>query len=45
MSSHRIKPKKQKRNLLARQAAWERIPDKTAKSGKPIFTKPGSFKK
>lgn len=43
----KVKQKKQQARLLARIQGWDKIPasDKTGKSGKPSFTRPGSNRK
>jgi hypothetical protein len=47
MANSKVKPTKQKERLQARKQAWDVIPlsEKTGKSGRYSFTKPGSNKK
>lgn len=47
MALSKIKNKKQRARLKARQDEWDKIPadKKYGKSGKPTFSKPGSNKK
>lgn len=41
----KVKSKKQRRRLTDRIAAWDKVPNKTGKSGRYSFIKPGSNKK
>jgi hypothetical protein len=46
MAQSKVKHKKQQKRLQARQEGWSKISSpNSAKSGRPIFTKPGSNKK
>lgn len=47
MPYSKVKSKKQAKRLKARQDAWDKISssDKTGKSGRYAYTKPGSNKK
>lgn len=47
MAQSKVKSRKQEKRLKARREGWDAIPtsDKTGRSGRYSFTKPGSNKK